>query len=432
MKSEFRVPTVVALLILLIGIGSIIFLIENGPALLAQGAVSPDPTNITIANVTDREFSVAWATAAKNTGLVEYAEQGLLSSPKLERDIRDAQKLTSRYTHFVTATSLKPNATYEFTIVSGGKKFSDPRFTVRTGDTLSAPTHELDPAFGSLLDDRDEPVSEALAFVTFEGSQTLATVVSDNGSWILPLGQLRSDDGSRYFIPRKQDEERLLFVGPQSSSTVVTTIENDSPLAPIRIGKSYDLTEKQSRSNQVLIAQAQSAPVTSASVNAAFAVLLPEDKSSIPSGKPAFKGTGLSGKSVIITVSGPHVISEKIAIPTNGSWNWSPAQSLAPGTYTATFVSFDETNKTQTATRTFTILKSGSQVLQAATPSASLAPSPTPRVSPTPRAATPSATASPSSQIPTTGTSWPTLSLLIGGALTLVWGATKFMSRQDA
>lgn len=431
MKSEFHIPTIVALLILLIGLSSLIFLLENGPALLARGATTPTPASVTIANVTDREFSVAWATAAITTGLIEYTEQGLVSTPRLERDIRDGQKLTPRYTHLVTASALKPNATYKFAIVSGGKKFSDSHFTVTTGTALTPPTHALDPAFGTLLDSRNMPVDEALAFVSFEDSQILASVVETDGTWILPLGQLRSKDGSRYFTPRKQDEERLLFVGPDASATVIATTDSDSPLVPVRLGESYDLTERQSRRGSVVIAQAKSASTSTATVNASFQVLLPEENAAIPSGKPAVKGTGLSGKSVIVTLSGPSVTTGKVTVGTDGAWSWTPPQSLAPGKYTGTFVSFDEKNAPVTLARSFAVLKSGSQVLQAATPSASRSPSPTPRVSPTPRTATPSATASPSSQVPTTATVWPTLALLIFGSLIVLFGSVSVLRRQS-
>ena len=88
----------------------------------------------------------------------------------------------------------------------------------------------------------------------------------------------------------------------------------------------------------------------------------------------------------------------------------------------------DKNNKPIAITHVFTVLKSGSQVLGDATPSASITDTPTPTILPT---NTPVASASTvaAQPMPTSGSFLPTILLLVTGSLFLLGGGRFLFSR---
>src|SRR3989344_2926731 len=236
MRKEPHIPTLVALLILLVGMGASIFLLEKGSTFFSSAQISAQPNEVTIANITDTSFSVSWITENPVIGFIQYSQNSIIAVSQTAFDIRDGNKPVPRYTHFVTVTGAKQNTPYNIAIKSGKSNLTT-QLSLRTGTTLFPPQEATQPAFGSLVDKNDNPVQEALVHASFEGSQTLSTLVSD-GKWMLPLGSLRSTDGGRYFLASKSDQERIFFVGKNGSSIVTTTTENDSPLPLVRLGES--------------------------------------------------------------------------------------------------------------------------------------------------------------------------------------------------
>lgn len=436
MKTEPRIPTLIGIFILLTGLGSTIFLVETGSRFFTSAAVENKPQEVTVGNVNDSSFSVSWITETPTFGMIEYKETGLLSTPTTAYDIRDIEtKLTPRYTHFVTTKQLKTNANYEIKIVSG--KNDTTRLAIKTGPTLSAPATVVNPAFGTAVDKNNIPVEDALVHASFAGSQTLSTLVNENGQWVLPLGSLRSADTTRYFTPTKTDQERLFFIGKKGKSIVTATIDNDSPLPLIRLGETYDFTKLGSPPSGAIIAQTANFSQISGSINLGFQILAPTAGMTVPSGKPAIRGTGVAGKQVIITVTEtPTAVSAMVTVGTNGLWSWSPPRDLSAGTHVATATSFDAQNNALAQSVRFLVLKSGTSVLGDATPSASVKPSASPSPKPTVRpSATPTPRLSPSptsiaTSTPKTGDTTPTFALLLLGMFIFAAGGLSvFRSR---
>ncbi len=422
MQNEPHVPTLVGILILLIGLGATIFLVENSTKFLSYAAPEDKPQQVTIANITDTSFVVSWVTQNRTNGFIKYKEKNPVSFLKIGYDNRDNMiKTSNRYTHYVNISSLKSNTGYEVVIVSNQHEYNDNKLALKTGSLLPAPAQIIDPAFGTLIDERNHPISEALAYVSFEGSQIISSLVNTDGSWVLPLGEMRSQEGNRYFVPSNKDQERLFFIGREAQSTVVARIDNDAPLPPIRLGENYNFTKLQASRSKVIFAQEQIGGTLVGTAGSSLHIDLPEANANIPSGKPAFKGTATADKKVIITLSGAASIVEKITSSSNGNWNWTPKDILIPGKYVVTVASFNTNNAPVSQATAFTILKSGTSVLGDATPSASLAPSPTPL---------PSFSPSPSASVtPTTGNWEPTVLVLAVGFLLLTFGSLTFVRK---
>ncbi|MEK7166279.1 MAG: hypothetical protein AAB874_05730 [Patescibacteria group bacterium] len=426
MKKEIRIPTLFGLFLLVVGLVGIVTVVERGQSFFLNAAGDSVPKDVTITNLSDSQVSITWITHSPSRGLVYFKEK--LGTSRTGFDTRDVNGIPqARYTHFVMLTGLRPQTAYEITITSNNKTYDSAKVRVTTSIALTPPTQAVNPSFGTLLGNDDTPMRDALVYTSFPGSQTLGNVVDPDGSWIIPLGTIRTTDGGRYFLPTKQDHEQLTFVGPNGRITIPTTIEEDSPLPPVR------LINNRSSKLYPVIAQAQTNAKLETSVNDKFQVLSPKDKSAIPADKPAVKGTGTPGKRVIITLTnGTTPTAGNVLVSSGGSWNWTPT-TLSPGIYQATAVSFTPQDEPVTVAFSFTILKSGSSVLQAATPSATITPSPkaSPKISPLPStissaSATPTS-ASPSTTPPVTGTVDETWKLFFLGVFILAAGLMGFV-----
>lgn len=117
-------------------------------------------------------------------------------------------------------------------------------------------------------------------------------------------------------------------------------------------------------------------------------------------------------------------ISATIAVEADGVWRYTPSRPLSEGKQSVTITTTDQNGQAKALTNTFEVLKSGTQVLGDATPSATLIPTPTDIVESTP---TPTATLS-GEPMPTSGNQLPLIMLLILGG-TLLLGGTGLLMR---
>jgi hypothetical protein len=179
-------------------------------------------------------------------------------------------------------------------------------------------------------------------------------------------------------------------VHENAEATAITDSLNDSPVPSIVIGKTYDFRKQQAQTNQpsfatlgsnetVLGEQTSSFPIQSSLSNPSLEVDLtePKEQSIFTTTRPLISGTGIPGNTVLITLGITHAKSFVVTIQKNGIFQFSPPESLDPGKQSVTITTNDMTGKPVAITRLFEILKSGTQVLGIATPSAALIPSPT-------------------------------------------------------
>jgi uncharacterized surface anchored protein len=108
-------------------------------------------------------------------------------------------------------------------------------------------------------------------------------------------------------------------------------------------------------------------------------------------------------------------MSDSVIIGADGMWRYTPPKPLSEGKQSVTITTSDAKNQTVALTHVFEILKSGTQVLGEATPSATL----TPTIDMTP---TPTSTLA-GEPIPETGSPLPLLLLLILGVSLVSSGA---------
>jgi hypothetical protein len=382
-----KIPTLLALFILFFTIGMVSLLIQKATSGQTSASPSFEPKNLMITNVSDTSCKVIWQTAVPTTGMVTLTSKTTTKITAYdERDI--AGKLNKYSTHSVSIKDLKPNTTYDITVLSGGKKFpaKDVPYTVGTGPTIKDTTGAgFEPSYGMVKTSEGKPAIGGLLVVTLEESQPLSTLITPSGSWIIPLNFIRSKDLSRYVPVQNKMTETITVYYDTEKTESITDTDNDAPVPDMTLGSSYDFRNSQSNKTR-----AQS--LTDATSQKREAVLgnqaptpkiggvlitAPVQNASLVSNRPIIQGMGIPGKTVTVTVGIKKPISGKTTVGANGLWSFTPSSPLTTGKQSVTITTVDGKGKAIALTTVFTILKSGTQVLGEATPSATLEPTPT-------------------------------------------------------
>lgn len=426
-----RIPTLLGLLLVFGAVFLFSVVFEQVTPILSRASPSITPANVVISNVTDTTFSVSWTTPTAATGAL--AVEDATGAKYTAFDDRDQQLSPSstqsplgKYTtHMVTVRSGKPNSLYHMRIVSNGKVFSDgaKTYDVTTGPTLSSSGTTLEPAFGTITTPANLPAEGALVYLALEGSQTLSTFVKSSGSWVIPLHLARTEDYQSFITSNERIPESIIVRAADGDATAVTDTMNDNPVPAMTIGKSYDFRKIQATQPQPTQQLAQIIPtVTEAPPPAVLgtniqtpsgvvALIAPKNGIALSANLPLIQGTGVPGNAVqlILGITRPQI--GKTTVEADGVWRYTPTTPLAAGRQSVTMTTKDAQGKSKAITHTFEILKSGTQVLGDATPSATINPTPTATIAVAP---TEEATLA-GEPIPETGSPLPLILLLILG-----------------
>lgn len=418
---RFRIPTFVGILLVIALVGAIITLFEWYSRKPSSASGSVVPTNVAVTNVTDTGFTVVWTSASPATGVVT-----LLSpkhTPSTFFDDRDTTgKMKTYLTHSVTLRSLAPTTSYTFQILSNGKRYNEEDakpYSITTALGISGRDTGLEPAYGAINDAGGSPVAGAIVFVTLEQGQLLSAITSLSGSWLLSLGFARTASLTKYLDGTNRLTEMIRVLWGDQEATAITDTLNDAPVPTMILGKTYDFRKQQAvlRDTPTVLSDITTAEPSTAKT---IGLTLPAQNASLTTTLPLVTGTGLSGKKVSVVLGITSPVSGTTTVGADGLWRFTPPTPLPPGKQSVTATTIDQRGKPVAFTHTFTILKSGTQVLGDATPSATLAPTPTATPS-----ASPSATPTPQLQgepVPTSGTTLPTILIILLGAGLLTSG----------
>jgi hypothetical protein len=447
-----KIPSILGIILIL----ALMYILSLGSTYIFNGksiaSKNIEPQNVQITNVSDTSFTVTWQTNDKATGAI-FVSAGN-PKPASYFDERDKQGKMNQYeNHSVTIRDALPDTAYKFRLLSDGKNYpvNNGELTVTTGKTLGVPKDSIGPAYGSIKTADDKPAAGSLVYLSFDESQTLSTIVSESGSWLIPINLIRTTNLQSTFVPDDTRPMKITVKHSTGVASIITDIKNDSPVPVVTIGKNYNFrmqakaniqptnTPTASTSAQVTppVIAANSTGGTKSVLgemtdkiplkNPVVAIIQPKEGAASVSDLPLFSGTGIPGK--ILTLSFANV-TKSLTIADDGIWRYAPEKSLAAGKQSVTVKSVDINNEAVTITRKFEILKSGTQVLGDATPSASIQPTriptPTARVLATPTPTrialnnTPTPVATRSVEL-VPGGEIPTLIILIFG-LALVFG----------
>jgi len=434
-----RIPTLIGLLILIIGIAVSVFLINKSTRWFTRAAPETTPKQIKFTNITNNSFSVSWITDEATSGFIKY---GTTKLDQVARDDRDEQaSQTGNFiTHHVTLQNLNPATTYQFQIGSGGATYDNngQNHQVITASALTTSAPPSDVAHGTVNNQAGSPAEGAIVYLSLPGATSQSALVKASGYWVIPLNLARSEDLSSYAQYDKQAtvEEILIQAGNQGTATAVATTKNDSPVSTITLGESHDFrttaplieeTEEATDSSGFTFEEIESpTPATPSPVE--VTITSPSDEEEVNTQKPEIQGTGPAGEVLEITVESPQTYTDTIVVNADGSWDWTPPANLEPGEHTITITYEDEEGQEETLSQTFVVLAAGDSDLPSltATPSGTATPSPTPSptVSPSPSATPDGRVSMPSTEegVPDSGYLTPTFLVFIMGLVLITFG----------
>lgn len=450
MKKKNKIPTIIGILILLVGTFAGVFFLQKNQVFKIGADATEMPKDVRTSNLTDTSATISWVTESATTNFINWGKsQQSLGS--LENESETNQKFV---THSITLTGLEPVTNYYFQINSEGNTYDNNglpwQFT--TGPQLSVNQNSI-PVSGSVITSSGQPSKRAIVYVTVDG-YILSTLTSDEGNFFLQLNGVRGSDLKS--IAKIDITKTLLNVSVQSQNRETSLAQifpqSANPIPPLVLGQSKDyrsLKPSQSGDNPNVdlnlptdATEGSKFDISSGSGTTKPTSIILESVTEgevITTDVPEFFGKGPAGETITVTVHSEELPAQTIKIPKNGSWSYSPSTQLSEGPHSITVSWIDASGITRFLTRNFVVqagevpafvsTPSGSTPTPKATPTLTPKASPTPTLKATPTikptaTATPSATLKPTSTpkpIPVTGTLTPTLLLSIMGIMVLAF-----------
>ncbi|QLG69836.1 MAG: hypothetical protein CH104c_0605 [Candidatus Woesebacteria bacterium] len=429
---KIRIPTLVAILILTLGLSFSIVLTQQKQFFLPSAKSQNIPKDVKISNITDSSFTITWLTQDKADGFVVWGKSKSLGQTTNE------ETKAKGYTHSATITNLEPETTYYFKINSGGDLYDNdgsPWETKTAPKLSSSETPAIQNISGFIVNALGAPATSALVFVKAGGSNLLSTYTSENGNWIIPLNKIRTSDLNNSYKINGQDLLEInVQAGPEGIASAQIYAEKATATPLITLGQTYDFRNLTTNQNDSLPKSEIQGPqetnkqpkfdisgYSTSSPSSTVSIESIKEGETINTTSPEFFGKGPASKQITITVESENPQTGTVLVGTNGIWRWSPPSGLTPGTHKITLTYRDDNGVLRSIVRTFVVqaAEAGEPAFEA-TPSASLTPTPTSIVA----TATPSAqkTASPSATPaqPISGVKAPTLILFGTGLLLFV------------
>jgi hypothetical protein len=316
----------------------------------------------------------------------------------------------------------KPLTKYTITPLSNGTRADS--VSINTAAALPPNPSGLEPAYGIIRATNNQPQEGALVYLTVEGGQELSARTNPSGLWLIPLNQVRTKDLTGYLPTVQRMTENIFVQANDLNASAITDTLNDSPVPDMTIGKIYDFRRQQAMTTSIKTIALNptgqlptNGAVLGETTRRSFTVSLisPAQGAALQTTLPLIQGTGVPNTFVGISLGIAQIISGSTKVDANGLWNFTPPRTLATGKQSVTISAINDTGHPVAITHTFQIMKSGTQVLGDATPSATLTPQSTPE-----ETVTPTTVAEPTSTLsgqppPTSGNELPTILLLILG-----------------
>lgn len=452
MKNQKKIPTLLGISI--IGLALVVLSVIYNTIFQQQSraeALAP-PKNVQFSNIQTSSLTVTWMTAIPASDSIETT----FPSGKKFVYFSDAESNKSnkkKIYHSITLTSLSPQTHYPITIYSNGKAYPLHKNEkgVSTAPDIGKNKLTIPPAHGKILGKDNTPIVGALILLNTTGAQLMSTTTNAQGEWLIALSMLRSEDLSAYKVLNESTVQSVTAYHANDLAFAKIDMHSSTPVQTMTIGQTYDFrTQKKSSIAQLPITEAQTVQNVLGEQTGniqkkdyLITITQPVDGASLVSNVPLFQGTGIPGTSVTLIIGITHPKTHSVVVNSDGIWRFTPLEPLGIGKQSITVTSTDKAKNPVAITNTFDVLKSGTQVLGIATPSATITTSPPPAtpttsigvlpsvtitVTPTPTIAlldTPTPT---SNEPPVSGSAFPTLVLIMGSVALVsfgIFGLTK-------
>lgn len=420
MKKNTKLPTILGIIILLIGIVSGIYLINSRQVFKLSANIEAIPKNVRFSNISDTSVNVSWTTDIESNGFVKW---GNTSSSTSKVSLEDNSEKS--VVHSVNILGATTGSDIFIKINSDGNDYDNNGTTWQTSTALkkiNSSTNML--ASGTVLLQDGSTPAKALVYLSVNGV-LLSGITSDQGSFIIPISNFIET------IPDTTAIEVTVNAGTLGTSQAVIYPKAIKAIPTMIIGKTYDfrslvvqdsntqpesslsIPEKVAISSRFEVIKSEASP----SSTVTFTIDSVDEGEIITTTDPEFFGKGPKNSDIQVMVESE---LQEVALTTDskGIWNWSPPKNLEPGEHKITIKWRDANGILRTITRNFIVDASEGPAFEStpsATPTqASLSTStPISTSSASPKASgTPKTTAPPT---PETGSLTPTIGLFIMG-----------------
>lgn len=238
-----RIPTLIALGLLIIAIVLGVFLFWSYKNQIAQAKKPKTPFDIRVVNITDSSVTVIWQTSKPTLGAVLFGPD--IFSEFIQRDDREDID-TKRLTHFVTIKNLPPDKEYFFQVKSDQFTFPNSPIKFKTAKLSTNNVLSTKPVWGITLDQDLQPIDEAIISLSLKGANDLATYTTDGGNYLLSLTELRDKNLSSLVDFSDSTQATLTILRADAKTDVKILLPpTKDPLPPIILGEDMDLSEPQ-------------------------------------------------------------------------------------------------------------------------------------------------------------------------------------------
>jgi Bacterial Ig-like domain len=394
-----RIPTLFAFAMLLIGVVATAYLTQIGVIPFGNAAPEEIPKDIRITNITDTSFTVTYHTDIPILGSVAVGTDSVVGQVALDDRDQATGRPQSYKLHSITIRNLKPVTKYYYIITSGKTIYGtkDNPLSVTTGSVLTTSPSAQTPLAGEIQVPGGETVAEAIVYASTQDGQILSTLVKPTGLYILPLNNMRTTSLTSYATFSDTTVIQIIATDGTNQSQASILAGKSNPVPPMTLTNNYDftldvnpITPSQPPVQVGFSALSVNTPTSEEKPN----IQRPTKNEKFTDHQPLFSGQALPNQPVQITIHSQENIQKTVTADANGNWSFRPSQPLSPGDHAITIVTKDATGILKTIQQVFTIFPSGTQVAEAATPSATpiVTPTTAPTAIPTPTIATPTPT----------------------------------------
>lgn len=425
MRKKTKIPTILGIVILLVGTFAGVFFLNMNQVFKIGAASDSAPKDIRVSDIGDNSGTISWTTDKESSNFLIWGE----SQNKLNGIEKESDSDEKFFTHSITLTGLKPLTTYYYKINSDGVTHDNQGipWQLTTGPSLGSSSDSITVS-GSVLSSSGEPASRAIVYLTLNG-YLMSTLSSQIGNFVFQLGSARTPDLQSFATIDESSTilEISVQAGPGGVASASILPQSAKPIPPLILGQVYDFRNlpesgdgQNPNANPGLPGDTESKskfniPASSEDTTQTSVILENLDEGeTVTSTQPEFFGKGPAGEEITITVHSETPITGTVSIPSNGSWNWSPPENLSAGAHTVTILWKDVSGITRSLTRNFVVQAGEAPAFVASNSGQTTEPFPTDSPKPTVKAGTPTpiATIKP---IPETGDLTPTILFTILG-----------------
>ena len=324
---------------------------------------------VALVNRSPHGFEVAWSTVSEPTS-PQWVEVG---TKKGNYSLRfDAEALGATY--IAKVTNLEPNTDYTYRIRMGDKTYLLPSLAV---DGIHTPSENkekpISPAYGKATLPSLKPYVGGLLIYEIDGYYPIAVFTKQTGEWLLPLtGLIEKKSNMISGVADSTPVLIRLFSFPAGS--IRTTVGLTRPLKQSIVAtKSIYLAKSSAISGESVLGTQTQGSFSKA--NGISSITYPKEGALIPGNTPLIRGAAPADKDVIVLIQGASKqYSYRTKANEKGDWLIQYPVVLEAGKYTIVATIQNGVGATTVVRRSFTIVKSGEQVLGVATGSPTLAP----------------------------------------------------------